>query len=85
MIYIYIYIYVLHIIFRIDPGDRGARDPRHRAGRGDRDHDPGAPAAGAGLGGGDDTVGDPRRAQISQFELFELKFLDSSFSSLPSC
>ena len=31
---------------------------------------------------GDDTVGNPHRAQISQFELFELKFLNSSFSSL---
>ena len=29
-------------------------------------------------GRGDDPVGDPDRAQISQFELFELKFLNSS-------
>ena len=37
------------------------------------------------VGRGDDTVGNPQRAQISQFELFELKFLNSSFSSLCSC
>ena len=30
-------------------------------------------------GGGDDTVGNPHRARISQFELFELKCLNSSF------
>ena len=36
------------------------------------------------LEGGDDAVGNPRRAQISRFELFELKFLNSSFSSLSS-
>ena len=34
---------------------------------------------------GDDGVGNPRRARIHQFELFELKFLNSSFSSLSSC
>ena len=28
---------------------------------------------------GDDTVGNPNRAQVSQFELFELKFLNSAF------
>ena len=31
--------------------------------------------AGAGLGRGDDAVGNPRRARISQFELFELFLL----------
>ena len=36
------------------------------------------------LGRGDDAVGNPHRAQISQFELFELKFLNSSFSSSSS-
>ena len=36
------------------------------------------------LGRGDDTVGNPHRAQIYQFELFELKFFNSSFSSLSS-
>ena len=38
----------------------------------------------AKVGSGDDTIGNPRRAQISQFELFELIFLlklDSSLSS----
>ena len=34
--------------------------------------------------GGHETVGNPHRAQISQFEFFELKFLNSSFSSLSS-
>ena len=34
---------------------------------------------------GDDTVGNPPRARILHFELFELKFLNSSFSSLSSC
>ena len=34
--------------------------------------------------GGKDTVGNPHRAQIPQFELFELKCLNSSFSSLSS-
>ena len=34
--------------------------------------------------GRDDTVGNPRRAQISQFELVELEFINSSFSSLSS-
>ena len=42
------------------------------------------PPPGGGFRRGDDTVGNPRRAQISQFELFELKFLCSSFSSLSS-
>ena len=32
----------------------------------------------------DDTVGNPHRAQISQFEFFELKFLNSNVSSLSS-
>ena len=32
-------------------------------------------------GGGDDTLGNPHRAQISQFEFFELKLFNSSFSS----
>ena len=36
------------------------------------------------LGRGDDPVGNPHRAQISQFKLFELTFLNSSFSSLSS-
>ena len=35
------------------------------------------------IGRGDDTVGSPHRAQISQFELFGLKVLNSSFSSFP--
>ena len=39
----------------------------------------------ASIGRGDETVGSPHRAQIVQFELFELKFLNSSFSSLASC
>ena len=35
---------------------------------------------------GDDTVGNPHRAQNYQFKLFELKFISiSSFSSLSSC
>ena len=34
---------------------------------------------------GDDTVGNPHRAQISQFELIERIFFNSSFSSLSSC
>ena len=33
------------------------------------------------LGRGDATIGIPHRAQSYQFELFELKFLNSSFSS----
>ena len=33
------------------------------------------------IGRGDDTVGSPHRARIFQFELFELKCLNSSFSS----
>ena len=32
------------------------------------------------FGRGDDTVGNPRRAQFYQFELFELKFVSSTFS-----
>ena len=40
---------------------------------------------GSGFRRGDDTVGDPHRTPISQFELFELKFVTSSFSSLSSC
>ena len=36
------------------------------------------------FGRGDDTVGDPHRAQICKFELFELKLLNSSCSSLSS-
>ena len=36
------------------------------------------------FGRGDDTVGNPHRAQISQFELLELKIINSSFSSLSS-
>ena len=36
------------------------------------------------VGRGDDAVGNPHRAQISQFELFEIKFLNSSCSSLSS-
>ena len=35
----------------------------------------------ADFGRGDDTVGIPRRAQLTRFELFELRFLDSSCSS----
>ena len=34
-----------------------------------------SPGDGEGFGRGDDTVGNPRRAQISQFELFELILL----------
>ena len=34
------------------------------------------------FGRGDDEVGNPYRAQIFQFELFEVNFLNSSFSSL---
>ena len=37
---------------------------------------------GQALGGGDDAVGSPHRAQASRFALFELKFLNSSCSSL---
>ena len=37
------------------------------------------------IGRGDDTGQNPHRAQISQFEVFELKFLNSSFSSVSSC
>ena len=33
-------------------------------------------------GGCDDTVGNPHRAQISSFELFELKIINASLSSL---
>ena len=36
------------------------------------------------LARGDDTVGNPHRDQIYQSELFELKFQNSSFSSLSS-
>ena len=36
------------------------------------------------IGRGDDAVRDPHRAQICQFELFELKCINSSFSSLSS-
>ena len=36
------------------------------------------------IGRGDDTVGNPYRAQIYKFELCELKYLNSSFSSLSS-
>ena len=36
----------------------------------------------ASFGRGDDTVGIPHRAQISQLELFELKLLNSRCSSL---
>ena len=36
------------------------------------------------FGRGDYTVGNPHRAQTYQFELFELKFLNSRFSSLSS-
>ena len=46
---------------------------------------PGLPLLqGPGPGRGDGTVGNPRRARISQFELFEFEFLNSSFSSLSS-
>ena len=37
------------------------------------------------FGRGDDKVGNPHRAQISQLELCELEFLNSSCSSLSSC
>ena len=33
---------------------------------------------------GDDTVGNPPRAQIARFELFDIKFLNTSFSNLSS-
>ena len=33
------------------------------------------------VGRGDDTVGNPHGAQISQFELFKLKLFNASFSS----
>ena len=36
------------------------------------------------VGRGDDTVGNPHHGQIDQFELFELKLLSSSCSSLSS-
>ena len=36
------------------------------------------------FGRGDDAVGNPHRARNSQFELFELTYLNSSFSSLSS-
>ena len=36
------------------------------------------------IGRGDDTVGDPHRAQIYKFETFEFEFLNSSFASLSS-
>ena len=35
-----------------------------------------------GVRKGDTTVGNPHRAQTSQFELFDLEFLNSSFSRL---
>ena len=38
----------------------------------------------ASVGRGDDAVGNPHRAQIVQVELFELKFINSSFSSSSS-
>ena len=41
-------------------------------------------ATGAPVGRGDDKVGNPHRAQIYQFELFELKYFNSIFSSLSS-
>ena len=34
------------------------------------------------FGRGDDTVGNPHGAQVFQFEILELKFLNSSCSSL---
>ena len=37
------------------------------------------------FGRGDDTVGNPHRPQIVEFELFELKRINSSFSSSSSC
>ena len=42
------------------------------------------PSEDSQFGRGDDTVGSHRRARISPFELFELEFLDSSFSSSSS-
>ena len=36
------------------------------------------------IGRADDTLGNPHRTQISQFELFELTFFDSNLSSLSS-
>ena len=41
-------------------------------------------ADGRTFGRGHDTVGNPHRAQISQFELLQLEFLSSSFSGLLS-
>ena len=35
------------------------------------------------IGRGDDTVGNPHRAQISQFELFEVKFISRAFRVCP--
>ena len=43
----------------------------------------GAPDAGGGFGRGDDTVGNPRRARIYQFELFELVLLLKLDKRLP--
>ena len=44
---------------------------------------PGHIRDGREFGRGDDTVGNPHRAQISRFGLFELKFLNSSFRACP--
>ena len=48
----------------------GGRDPERRDGQASE--------------GGMMRLGKPHRAQSSQFELFELKFINSSFSSLSS-
>ena len=46
--------------------------------------DASAPMARPWAEGGEDTVGNPLRAKSSQFEFFELRFINSSFSSLAS-
>ena len=69
-VYIYIYIHIHIYIYIHTPTYMVERDRRS--------------LGASNVGRGDDTVGNPLRAQISQFELFELKFIDSSCSSLSS-
>ena len=71
-IHIYIYIYIYHALHH--PGARTREALLRLVVREEADE-------AARLGRGDDTVGSPHQAQMSQFELFELKFLNSSLSS----
>ena len=72
---IYIYIYIAEVVIVLGPNQ--ARRERAKVG-------PQSAPAHVCLGGGDDTVANPHRAQISRFVFFELRFLNSSCSSLSS-